>query len=257
MKNSKKSDKINNSESQAYHWKRRPSEIRGFNRVIYATTEKGDYLRVDYNIKDKKVRLYLEDVDEGGNPYYSIISDGNITTERNASTGRVTSLFEKFNKRAKAFSAIPNKDVLKLINKNYGIGIKGDARSREEIERIRKEREKAKKSILEETRRKYFKPEDIPYFETSDEIEIIPSAKRRVKRLLFIDLFDFVTGVIIAAAVYYFSYNLLAVGIVSSLFGVALGIIDVYFREREPFFTKIIFFITAGVAAYIYGYYII
>jgi len=256
LKNPRNADKTDKSESKSYHWKRRPSEIRGYNRVIYTTTEKGDYLRVDYNIKDKKVRLYLEDTDEGGNPYYSVITNGNVSAERNVSTGRVSSLFEKFNRRAKDFSAIPNKDVLKLINKNYGIGLKGDSRSREEIERIRKEREKARKNILEETRRKYFKPEDIPYFETSDEIEIISSEKKR-KRLFFIDIVDFTAGILTIAAIYYLTYNLLAVAIVSSLIGVLLGIIDVYFRDKEPFFIKTIFFITAGIAVYIYGYYII
>ena len=256
LKNPKKADINDNNESKPHYWKRRPSELRGYNRAIYTTTEEGDYLRVDYNIKDKKVRLYLEDAEEGGNPYYSIITDGNIAAERNVSTGRVSSLFEKFNRRAKAFATIPNKDVLKLINKNYGIGLKGGGRNREEIEKIRKERERARKNILEETRRKYFKPEDIPYFEAADEIEIVPSEKRG-KRFFFIDAIDFVIGILITVGVYYYTYNLPAVGIVSSSLGVLFGVIDVYFRDREPFFTKIIFFITAGIAAYIYGYYII
>ncbi len=256
MKNSIKADINDNDEYKSYHWKRRPSEIRGYNRVIYTTTERGDYLRVDYNLKDKKVRLYLEDAEEGGNPYYAVITNGNVTAERNVSTGRVTSLFEKFNRRSRAFSTIPNKDVIRLINKNYGIGLKGGGHSREEVERIRAEKEKARKNVLEETRRKYFRAEDIPYFETSDEIELVASRKR-ARRFFFIDAVDFTVGIVAVAAIYYFTYNLIAVGIVSALFGIAIGVVDAFFREREISLIKVIFFILAGLAAYIYGYYII
>ncbi|MCX7678592.1 MAG: hypothetical protein N2316_05185, partial [Spirochaetes bacterium] len=111
-------------DSGDHHWKRRPSEIRGYNRTFYMTDDNGDYLRVDYNLKEKRVRLYLEDASEGGIPYYAVISNGRITAEKNAQTGRPVNLSEKFRSRAELFSSIGNNEVLKLINENYGIGAK-------------------------------------------------------------------------------------------------------------------------------------
>ena len=34
-------------------WKRRPSDIRGYERAMYTTLENGDYIRVDYNTGEK------------------------------------------------------------------------------------------------------------------------------------------------------------------------------------------------------------
>ena len=84
LKNSIKADINDNDEYKSYHWKRRPSEIRGYNRVIYTTTERGDYLRVDYNLKDKKVRLYLEDAEEGGKLRSPSMERGSISSISNA-----------------------------------------------------------------------------------------------------------------------------------------------------------------------------
>ena len=57
-------------DSAQHTWKKRPSEIRGYQRTYYITTEDGDYLRLDYSLKEKRVRLYMEIDSEGGNAYY-------------------------------------------------------------------------------------------------------------------------------------------------------------------------------------------
>ncbi|MBP7584150.1 MAG: hypothetical protein KBA61_08970, partial [Spirochaetes bacterium] len=101
--------------TRKYHWKRRPSEMRGYQRTLYLNDDNGDYVRVDYNTKDKKVRLYIEDSEEGGIPYYAVITDGKISVERNAQTGRPIDLSEKFRARAELFASIGNREVLKLI----------------------------------------------------------------------------------------------------------------------------------------------
>ncbi len=236
-------------------WKRRPSEISGYSRVLYATTDSGDYLRVDYNLKEKKVRIYIEDVDEGGNPYYSVINNGSITVERNATTGRITSLFEKLNKRASIFSTIPVKEVIKQINTNYGIGItKGKKnKEKEETEEEKKRKEQAKKSELEETRRKYFKPEDYPDVEPGS--SAAGQFESAVKKISIQDLIDFTVGVLACGAIYFYTNDYVILGIVSSAIGVFTGFVDVFFRDRDPMFLKVLLFIIAGLVSYIYGYF--
>ena len=125
-------------------WKKRPSEIRGYQRTFYINSENGDYLRVDYNLKEKRVRLYMELEEEGGNAYYSVITDGKITAERSVSTGRNFGFTEKFRERSAIYSTIPNNQVLKLVNRNYGIQ-RGKV---QEKEKPKSEKEKDRKSVV-------------------------------------------------------------------------------------------------------------
>ena len=55
-----------NNENIQFTWKRRPSEIRGYERTMYTTLDNGDYIRVDYNTGEKIVRLYVEVLKEKG-----------------------------------------------------------------------------------------------------------------------------------------------------------------------------------------------
>ena len=229
-------------------WKRRPSEIRGYHRTLYVTTEDGDYLRVDYNIKEKRVRLYIEDVEEGGNPYYSVIANGKVVVERNATTGRVNNLYEKFNKRTEIFSSIPNNEVLWLINKNYGIA--GSTSEVDSSERKRS-REIERKKELERTRQKYFKPEEYPHY------SIRPKEEIKERKIRMVDFFDFFIGALLCISLYIYDRNFVIVGILSAFIGIVIGFVDIFFRKRIPLFMKMIFFIIVGVASYIYGYYIL
>ena len=79
---------VEETKSRNDYWKRRPSEIRGYQKAFYINGTDGSYVRVDYNLKDKKIRLYVEDASEGGIAYYSVISKGNIEVEKNLATGR-------------------------------------------------------------------------------------------------------------------------------------------------------------------------
>jgi len=170
-------------------WKKRPSEIRGYQRTFYITSEDGDYIRVDYNLKDKRVRLYVEIEEEGGNAYYSVITDGKITAERSVSTGRSFGFTEKFRERAMIFSTLPNSQVLKLINRNYGIQ-RGKA-----VEKEKPQTEKEK--LLKETKQRYFKPEF--YQAGEDEGR---AGGRISKTLGLVDLIDFMIGLLIAGSVF-------------------------------------------------------
>lgn len=224
-------------------WKKRPSEIRGYQRTFYITAENGDYVRVDYNLKDKRVRLYVEVEEEGGNAYYSVITDGKITAERSVSTGRNFGFSERFHERAMIYSTIPNNQVLKLINRNYGIQ-RGKA--------VEKEKPKTEKEkLIRETKKRYFKPE---FYQGGEDDESV----RRVifKTLGLSDLIDFMIGLLIAVSVFlYFRYSYLAMGVAAAFFGIIIGFVDMFFRGRQPVFLKVVFFLLAGAALYIYGYF--
>ena len=43
-------------------------------------------------------------------------------------------------------------------------------------------------------------------------------------------------------------------GATAAFFGIIIGFVDMFFRGRSPIFTKVIFFLVAGAASYIYGY---
>ena len=229
-------------ESKKTYWKRRPSEIRGYQRVFYCNAENGDYIRVDYNFRDKRVRIYLEDSEEGGNPYYAVIDKGRISAERNATSGRPVSLHEKLEKRAELISTIPNKDVIKLINKNYGIG-----ETAEEIAARKKKRQEE----LERTRKRYFKPEEVPSFVKKE--TALPS-RRRVR---IWDMTDIAIGSAVVGAVYYVSLDFIKSGMVSAVFGILLAFIDIFIREKETLLLKTLFFLLVGITLYIYGYFIL
>ncbi len=225
-------------ESGKYHWKRRPSEIRGYNRTLYLNSDAGDYLRVDYNTREKRVRLYIEDAGEGGIPYYAIINNGKVTAEKNAQTGRPIDLSEKIGSRADIFSGISNREVLKLINKNYGIGETKKA-ERNDAER---------KMVLERTRQRYFKPEEQG------------GGGERARSLLrlgiqWVDIFDIGIGALLTASLYLYEYDFVAPGALAALYGIIIGTVDMVLRKRDPFFPKVVGFILAGVGLYIYGNY--
>ncbi len=220
-------------------WKRRPSEIRGYHRALYLTTEDGDYLRVDYNLKDARVRLYMEIAAEGGSAYYSVISNGRITAEKSVQSGRTFAFAGRFRERADIFSTIPNKEVIRLINKNYGIG-KRDERAM---------RDRAKE--LEETRRRYFTSEDSEdKFGDSSAVEGPPS------RYTLIDVVDVFVGAALSAALFFvFQYSFIAMGAMAAFYGIVIGLVDMFVRDRSPLISKVIFFVFIGTFAYIYGYF--
>ncbi|MCP4133278.1 MAG: hypothetical protein GY754_20080 [bacterium] len=232
---------IVNDDIFQYIWKKRPSEIRGFQRTLYLNAENGDYLRIDYTLKDNRVRIYVEITSEGGSPYYAIISNGKITAEKNVLSGRTFGCASKFQERAEIFATIPNKTVMKLINKNYGIG------------QAPLKRKTEKKEELERTRKRYFKPQKNPYTSGSGGYGALRAPKEGFS---FFDIIDILAGIVLSLGLfYYFQYNFLLMGAVAAFFGVSIGLVDLFLRERAPILFKVIFFVTTGTAFYIYGYF--
>jgi hypothetical protein len=236
--------KISNIVLEPSHtWRRRPSEIRGYQRVYYINTEDGDHLRVDYNIREKRVRLYVEIESEGGNAYYSIITNGKITAEKSVSTGRSFGFADKFREHAHDFASIPNRDVYRLINSNYGIK-KGKATDEKQ--------QTDKEKLIKETKRKYFKKE--LYDAKGEQLE---DQGKLFRKTTILDLLDFLIGVVISAAAFlYFKFNFLALGVTASSYGIIIGFVDMFFRNRSPMFSKVIFFVLGGAISYIYGYFL-
>lgn len=230
-----------NSSSQYQNsWKRRPSEIRGYHRTLYLTSDNNDYLRVDYNLKEKLVRLYIEVDEEGGNSYYSVIRNGKITAEKSVVSGRSFGFADKFRERAEIFSTIPNREVVKLINNKYNI--------------IRPGKKKAmpyeKKKMLDETRKKYFQPIEKTRKKSTENIGL------SINELKFIDLIDVLIGIVISIGIFtILKFDYIALGVVASFYGISIGLIDMAFRGRPPIIIKMILFIIVGVFIYIYGYF--
>lgn len=228
------------NENTEFTWKRRPSEIRGYERAMYTTTDNGDYIRVDYNLDEKIVRIYTEVNEDKGASYYAVINKGRVTIEKN-SNGRSTRVSERLSERAKDFSTLPNKDVLKLISGNYGISKSAPSRGNSKKERLQVERQ--------EVKRKYFKSDENPYTEADY------STRQVAGKAGIIDLFDILTGFVVTGLFFFIGkYDLMAAGAASVIWGMLLGVFDILLREREPVFTKIFFFLIAGSGIYFYGY---
>ncbi len=236
---------ISNKKSQPkeYYWRRRPSEIRGYSRTLYITTDENEYLRVDFDLKEKKIRLYLEDKDEGGNPYYSVINNGKITVERNATTGRLTDLNDKFSKRAELFNTIPIPDVIRLIGNNYGIGGKPKEKFSFRKDQDSKDTVKIKKKTY------------IPSYAVGSEEQ--STSRKRSKRFFFSDIVDIAVGLILCILIYTYNRSMVTLGVLSAFIGIFVGLLDVYYREKRLNIIKMLLFLIAGVVFYIYGYYIL
>jgi len=228
------------SENEEFTWKRRPSEIRGYERAMYTTTDDGDYIRVDYNIDEKIVRIYAEVSEDKGASYYAVINKGRVTIEKN-SNGRSTRVSERLTERSKQFSSLPNKDVLKLISGNYGIATSLPSGRNVKKDRLQVERQ--------EVKRKYFKPDDNPYAETGY------SSGKAASKIGIVDLFDTLTGVLVTGLFFFLGqYDLTAAGAAAVIWGMLLGVFDILLREREPVFIKIFFFLISGTGLYFYSY---
>lgn len=227
-----------------FSWKRRPSEIRGYERAMYTTLNNGDYIRIDYNVAEKRVRLYVEVSDENNSSYYSIINSGKIVNERN-SAGKSARVGERISERSEEFSTLPNGEVLKLINRNYGIESSDDADNRK--------KEQQKKDQLSLVRKRYFRET-----EQSDNIysDTREQSIARTGRIGLIDLIDVLTGIVVSGIFYILNqYSFLALGATAVVWGILLGLFDIVLRNREPVFIKIIFFLLSGSAFYIYEYF--
>lgn len=240
MKNSLSRKKSTGGEGKKASWKRRPSEIRGYQAAVYTTTDAGDYLRVDYNLKDRKIRIYIEDSEEGGNPYYAVFTGGRVTAQRNVTTGRAHQVVEKLKLRADALRTITNKEVRKMVA--------GALKLEEPPPAEKVEPPRTRQEVLDRTRKRYFRPES----QSADE----QASTRPLSRgWFFRGLLDYIAGILLAVATFVYFNSFIATGVAAASFGVAIGLVEIFLRVRDPSILKLIFFMGAGAALYVYGYY--
>jgi hypothetical protein len=211
---------------------------------MYTTLDNGDYIRVDYNVAEKRVRLYVEVCEENNISYYSILNSGKIVSERNSS-GKSARVGERISERSDEFSTLPNNEVLKLINRNYGIESPDNAENRK--------KEQQKREQLSLVKKRYFRENeqaDNIYADTPEKIT------GGTGKLGLIDLIDVMTGIVVAGVFYILNqYSFLALGATAVVWGILLGLFDIVLRNREPVFIKILFFLLSGSAFYIYEYF--
>lgn len=223
-------------------WKRRPSEIRGYQAALYLNAENGDYLRVDYNLKDKRVRIYLEDSEEGGNPYYLVVQNGKVTAQRNATTGRAYAVSDKLMSRSALLLTISNRQVFEMVNTGLGL---------EAVEKLSREKQikrEERKEMLDQTRKRYFRPESAS---AGDDAEAGITTSRR----FLIDLLDIVMGMLVCGGLFLYHHDYVVLGISAAVTGVVLGLMDMLFRGRQPSIVKMLLFVICGLGVYIYGFY--
>ncbi len=240
MRKSLSQGKKPDGEGKKVSWKRRPSEIRGYQAALYTTTDGGDYLRVDYNLKDRKIRIYIEDAEEGGNPYYAVFTGGRVSAQRNVTTGRAHQVVEKLKLRADAIRTISNKEVRKIVTGALKLD---DAPLPE-----KPAQDESRKEALDRTRKRYFRPvEARPWASVS--------GGAITARSFFRGLLDYTVGILLVVAILLYFRDFIAAGVTAAFFGIFIGIIELFLRGRDPSIIKMLFFVCAGAALYVYGYY--
>ena len=102
----------------------------------------------------------------------------------------------------------------------------------------------------EETRKKYFKAGENPYYTRS-----IDDGKLQSKFKL-LDFVDIAIGILLSGIVFIFlKSSYIAAGVVAAFFGIIIGMIDLLIRGRNPVLVKVFLFLVSGMILYIYGYY--
>lgn len=100
-------------------WVHRRSESDEFTHAWFVTDAKGDYVRVDSDIKKGRVRLLIEDRSE--RRFYSLIEKGIILKEW-ASRGSSSGIKKLFTSKSNILSTLPNAAVVAICKPCYGIG---------------------------------------------------------------------------------------------------------------------------------------
>ncbi|MCL1910667.1 MAG: hypothetical protein FWG13_00475 [Leptospirales bacterium] len=235
-----------NNNPQSSSWQKRPSEIKGYKVCYYITDRtKKDYIRVDANPKFKKVRLYIEVSKQENCPYFSVIVDGKVITEKNMLNNRSSGFSGVFSERASIVSTLPDEDIIELFGGSYGVKSPETAKEGEREKRLR------------ETKEKYFVKESQPDA-TARTYSYDDGEKQPFFKSLFIGLIDVILGAALSVSSFFiFGRSFTALGVCLALYGAILGGIDFFIREKPSNVFKLLLFLLAGFASFIYGYYII
>ena len=215
-----KSKKIKSQPKPKHKWKKRPSELKGFDATYYQNHALKDYLRLDYAVPENRVRLYVEIKGQASDSFCVEILNGEIIARSSSGRIRPAEVDLVFQQRMKSFNTIPLKKALAEIKKVF-----------------KQESLKVKKA-----------PASLPQAEEKF------SLNKLLVQYSIADLFDFILGTILTASAFYFiDMNYTLAGIVSALFGISTGAVDILIRHRKPLFSKILIFLFSGMILYVYG----
>ncbi len=215
-----KSKKIKSQPKPKHKWKKRPSELKGFDSTWYQNHASKDYLRLDYSVPENRVRLYVEIKGQASDSFCVEILNGEIIARSSTNRSRPSEVDHVFMQRMKSFNTIPLKKALAEI----------------------------KKVLKLETQKNKKAPAAQPLTEEKF------SLNKLLVQYSIADLFDFILGLILTASAFYFiDMNYTLAGIVSALFGISTGAVDILIRHRKPLFSKILIFLFAGMILYVYG----
>jgi hypothetical protein len=104
-------------------WRARPSTIDGYQRCYYSETQHGDRIEIDFNYARQMARILVALESDRGREYISVIKSGTIIQERELASKRSLDLTSRMAVFAKAFAALPDANVLRVIGGNYGLPI--------------------------------------------------------------------------------------------------------------------------------------
>lgn len=223
-------------------WKKKRSNLSGFQKCYIAETPNGEKLRADYNSKESLVKLSLELPKKRGS-YSATIKKGVVIREKDDSGRTNVSVRQKFIPYKDIFSSLPNDDLLRTIGGVFDISTVSlgkrevDKANAEEKESIQFE------SFLDRLLRK-----------RQERIAKYGTVRQRIKRRFWGDFHDAVIGTSLGTCIYYhfFDYFILGLSLIS--LGVAFGGLDWFLRDRDPLITKTIIFLLIGSYFFYTGY---
>lgn len=230
-----------------YLWKKtKPSP--GYNRAYIAILADKSKFIIEYNFVREIVKIeYYPSNDY--KYYYAIIQRGTILQEREFPSHRPISLFSKINNFRNFFSYLPDEQVLKTIGGCYNIPTKSlhpQSISEFDIVQLKKRIYNFKpKNFLKSIKR---------YLEQK---EIKQSQLKGIYKILYRlpdDVFDILVQIVLFYQFYTGKLTSLAFSFYSIFYGIFSGVVDIYWRRRNPLIIKTLFSIIPGLIIFWFYY---
>ncbi len=239
----------NSSNFELYRkwWKKKRSNLSGFQKCYIAEAPNGEKLRADYNFHDSLVILSLELPGKKGS-YSATVKKGVVIREKDDS-GRINvSVKNRFIPYKDVFSCLPNDDLLKAVDGVFGISA---------VSLGRKEIDKTFDKTGEYSLKESIQFES--FFERlarkrQERIAKYGTIKQRVKKRFWGDFHDAVIGTSLGSCIYFHFFDYYILGLTLIFLGVAFGGLDWLLRDRKPLITKILIFQIIGTYFFYTGY---
>lgn len=235
-------------ENQLYYlWKKvKPSP--GYNRAYTAEFPDGTKFVIEYNFIREAVKIEYYPFDDY-RYYYTIIQRGTILQEREFQSNRPISLFSKINKYKNYFAYLVDEQVLKTIGGCYNIPAKSkhpQSTSDFDVLQFRKRVLNLKPENFIKKIQEYLKQK-----------EIKQKQLKGIEKLLYRlpgDFFDIIVQIILFYLFYIGKISSIAFSFYSIFYSIFCGILDIYWRRRNPLLIKTFLFIIPGLVIFWFYY---